>query len=127
MRGAIIGDIIGSSFINKNIDSQDFQLFQETSAFTDDTILIISTADALLNNLDYKESMIKWVKKYPEAGYREQFLQWVSDNGTTEYVSGGEGAARRITPVGFAVSSIKEAVEESVRSTEITHTGVRFN
>lgn len=121
MRGAIIGDIIGSSFINQSIESPNFQLFSETSEFTDDTILIVSTADALLNNIDYKESMIKWVKKYPEAGYRKEFLEWINNNGDDKYVSGGEGAARRITPVGFAVSSITEAIEESVKSTAITH------
>ena len=48
MLGAIVGDIVGSVYEFDNHRSKDFPLFQEHSHFTDDTILTIATADALL-------------------------------------------------------------------------------
>lgn len=121
MKGAIIGDIIGSTFINEELSSTDFQLFRPTSAFTDDTVLTLATADSILTGTDYIESMVKWVNNYPDAGYRKEFLQWVANNGQTPYVSGGEGAARRISPIGFAAQSIEEALTEAKKTTMITH------
>lgn len=121
MKGAIIGDIIGSTFINENLTSIDFQLFRSTSAFTDDTILTLATADSILTGIDYTEAMVKWVNLYPDAGYRKEFLKWVASNATLPYVSGGMGAARRISPIGFAAQSMEEALREAKKTTLITH------
>ena len=46
MLGAIVGDIVGSVYEFYNNRSKDFPLIQEGSHFTDDTILMIATADA---------------------------------------------------------------------------------
>ena len=121
MKGAIIGDIIGSSFVNENLTSTDFQLFRNSSAFTDDTILTMATADSILHRIDYTASMVKWVNNYPKAGYRKEFLNWVASNGKLPYVSGGMGAARRISPIGFAAQSIEEALREAKKTTLLTH------
>ena len=50
MPGAIVGDIVGSVYEFDNHESKDFPLFREDSKFTDDTILTIATADALMHN-----------------------------------------------------------------------------
>ncbi|MDG5799560.1 ADP-ribosylglycohydrolase family protein [Marinilabiliaceae bacterium ANBcel2] len=121
MKGAIIGDIIGSAFNNQRQPSPDFQLFKERSEFTDDTILTIATADSLLNNINYKDSLIKWVKAYPDAGYQEEFLTWIKNGGTEDYISKGNGAARRISPIGFSAKSINQALTEAKKTTIITH------
>ena len=121
MKGAIIGDIIGSAFVNDNLSSTDFQLFKSTSAFTDDTVLTMATADSIMNAKPYKESLIEWTKKFPDAGYRRDFLKWVQNNGKSDYLSTGDGAARRISPIGFAAESIEQALTEAKKSTLITH------
>ncbi len=53
MIGSIIGDIVGSVFEHRNIKITDFKLFNFGARFTDDTVLTIAIADAILNNLPY--------------------------------------------------------------------------
>jgi ADP-ribosylglycohydrolase len=121
MKGAIIGDIIGSAFVNDNLPTTEFQLFKPTSAFTDDTVLTLATADSIINERPYKKTLIEWTQRFPQAGYRADFLQWALMGGNKEYKSDGDGAARRISPIGFAANSIEEALTESMESTLITH------
>ena len=50
MIGSIIGDVIGSPYEGRrmNFFDYDFPLFNERSTFTDDTILTVATAKAIL-------------------------------------------------------------------------------
>lgn len=52
MLGAIAGDIIGSIYEDRwnRIKTTDFSLFGPHNRFTDDTVLTIATADALLRD-----------------------------------------------------------------------------
>ncbi len=121
MKGAIIGDIIGSGFIKKNCLTTDFQLFKPISEFTDDTVLTLATADSVLNKKSYKDSLIEWVLKFPDAGYKPQFYNWIKNGAIGTYVSEGDGAARRISPIGFAAPSLEYALMEAKETTQITH------
>jgi ADP-ribosylglycohydrolase len=121
MKGAIIGDIIGSAFINEDLSGTDFQLFRPTSEFTDDTVLTLATADALLSNKDYKASILEWVRRFPDAGYRKDFLKWVENDGNDIYISEGDGAARRVSPIGYASNTLEDALNEAKKTTVITH------
>ncbi|PZX17435.1 ADP-ribosylglycohydrolase [Breznakibacter xylanolyticus] len=121
MRGAIIGDIIGSAFENNQPDAQDFQLLKPLSAYTDNTITTLSTADAILHNKAYGDTLKDWVQRYPKAGYRPRFLEWALSENKATYVSEGDGAARRISPIGFASPSLDEALRQAEMSTVITH------
>ena len=49
MLGAIVGDIVGSTYEFHPADRYDFELFPKGSAYTDDTVLTMATADALDN------------------------------------------------------------------------------
>ena len=49
MLGAIIGDVIGSVFEWHNVKTIDFDLFNRQSRFTDDTVLSVAVADAILS------------------------------------------------------------------------------
>lgn len=121
MKGAIIGDIIGSAFIKENSLTTDFQLFRPISAFTDDTVLTLATADSVLNGKDYKASLVEWVTKFPDAGYKPQFLEWIRMGAKDHYLSDGDGAARRISPIGFAATTLEEALNQAKETTRITH------
>jgi len=121
MKGAIIGDIIGSVYINQPVDTNNFQFIKPASAYTDDTILTLSTADALLNNKSFAIALREWVKHCPMAGYREEFLNWALSDKEQVYISKGNGAARRISPVGFAADSLEEAMALAEETTKITH------
>lgn len=68
MPGAIVGDIVSLVYEFDNHKSKDFPLFREDSKFTDDTILTIATADALMHNgWDF-------AAKYREYGSRTGLL-----------------------------------------------------
>jgi ADP-ribosylglycohydrolase len=121
MKGAIIGDIIGSAFKTDNTLDTDFQLFKPHSAYTDDTILTLATADSVLHKKDYEKTLKEWVRAFPKAGYRPQFLEWALSDDSKPYLSKGDGAARRISPIGFAAKGVKEALDEAEKSTRITH------
>jgi ADP-ribosylglycohydrolase len=121
MKGAIIGDIIGSAFKSNNTPDTDFQLFKPSSAYTDDTVLTLATADSVLHNKDYEQTLKEWVRAFPKAGYRPQFLEWALSDDSNPYISKGDGAARRISPIGFAAKSVDEALKEAEKSTVITH------
>ena len=51
MFGAILGDIIGSPYEQEfcNIKTKDFPLFSKQSTFTDDSVMTIAIADAVMN------------------------------------------------------------------------------
>ncbi len=121
MRGAIIGDIIGSAFENNQLEALDFQLLKPLSAYTDNTITTLSTADAILRDKDYGDTLKEWVCRYPKAGYRPRFLEWALSEQKATYVSEGDGAARRISPIGFAAPSLEYALQQAEQSTVITH------
>ena len=71
MLGAIIGDIVGSVYEWHNINPKDFPLFSDDCFFTDDTVMTIATADALMNGGkadDFINAYKKWGHLYPDAG-----------------------------------------------------------
>ena len=58
--GAIIGDVIGSVHEHTGTKTTKFPLFTKQSRFTDDTVLTIATADALLTHGDYARAYREW-------------------------------------------------------------------
>ncbi|WP_282036921.1 ADP-ribosylglycohydrolase family protein [Saccharicrinis aurantiacus] len=122
MKGAIIGDIIGSAFNTDKRLTTEFQLFKPVSSFTDDTVLTLATADSVINNLNFKETAKKWIERYPNAGYNTNFIKWCNNEDTdSTYVSYREGATRRISPIGFVAESIDQAMSMAESTTLLTH------
>ncbi len=50
MMGAIIGDIVGSVYEWHNIKTREFPFFRDDCFFTDDTVMTVAVADALMND-----------------------------------------------------------------------------
>ncbi len=121
MRGAIIGDIIGSRFEKNNVKSKDFELFTKESRYTDDTVLTIAIADCILNSKDYESTVKKYGRNYPFAGYGGTFKKWLAGIIRGPYNSWGNGSAMRVSPIGFAFDNEEKILEEAKRSAEITH------
>jgi len=121
MLGAIIGDIIGSSYEFEGLKSTTFPLFTSTSKFTDDTVLTVAVADCLLHNRDYAETFKEYGRRYPHAGYGGMFGNWLQSTDSKPYNSYGNGSAMRVSPVGFAFDSIDDVLREAERSASPTH------
>lgn len=121
MIGALAGDIIGSIYEWHNIKTTRFPLFRDDCFFTDDSVLTIALADTLLHGGNYAEKMVEYFHRYPHAGYGSGFAAWASGSNHQPYNSFGNGAAMRITPVGFAFSSLDRVLEVARACTECTH------
>jgi len=121
MLGAIAGDIIGSAYEWHHIKSCDFELFTPESRFTDDTVLTVAVADCILHGKDYAAAFKEWGRRYPYAGYGAMFLEWLGIESLAPYNSFGNGSAMRVSPVGFAFSSLDRVVQEAEKSTVVTH------
>ena len=110
MLGALIGDYVGSIYEMNNIRSADFPFFSQGCTFTDDSMMTVAIAEALLGDRDYAKSLRKWGNLYPDAGYGSRFLAWVKDPAATAYNSLANGSAMRVSPVGWVADSLEEAL-----------------
>ena len=57
MIGAIAGDIIGSVYEFHPIKRKDLPLFSPYSEFTDDTVMTVAVAEAILSDRPYLETV----------------------------------------------------------------------
>ena len=131
MIGAIFGDIVGSVYEFNNIKTKEFELFCEKSEFTDDTVMTVALADALMSvdahsDTDafkgaFVKKMHEYGKKYPGAGYGGKFEDWLLCGKTEPYNSYGNGSAMRVSPVAWYARSLEEALRLAKASSEVTH------
>ena len=121
MLGAIAGDIIGSGYEVRPVKSKDFILFGPRSMFTDDTVLTVACAHAILERVNYGMAFRKFGRRYPHAGYGGTFFSWLFSDDPSPYNSWGNGAAMRVSPIGFAFNSVESVLEEAARSASVTH------
>jgi ADP-ribosylglycohydrolase len=121
MIGAIAGDIIGSVYEHYPIKIKDFPLFRPQCRFTDDTVLTVAIADAILSGSPYIDSIRRLGRRYPQAGYGGSFIYWLQSETPKPYNSWGNGSAMRVSPVGFAYSTEEEVIRQAGMTAEITH------
>lgn len=123
MIGAIIGDIVGSRFEFRNTFDYNFKLFHSDCDFTDDTICTIAVADAILKGISYKDSLLSWCRKYPnpKGAYGGSFSRWINSSNPQPYNSFGNGAAMRVSPVGWAFDDWHIIMREAFASASPSH------
>lgn len=121
MLGAIAGDIIGSIYEVSNIITKEFPLFSSKCRFTDDTVLTVAVADVLLNGGNYSEKFKEYCRRYPYAGYGQNFRNWALSSQSDPYNSWGNGSAMRVSAIGFALKDLNSVLQEAKRSAEVTH------
>ena len=121
MIGAIIGDITGSVFEWNSIKTTDFELFSYKSHFTDDTVMTIATADALLHGVSYEDVYNKWGRLYFNAGYGRSFHKWIRSLTKRPYNSLGNGSAMRVSPVGWIFDTLEDTLSEAEATALCTH------
>ena len=149
MLGAIIGDIVGSRFEFNNHRSKDFELFAEGCFATDDSIMTLAVARAIMetaremakktvktpttpgydHNFDFHDLLsdmtVKYMqeigRKYPNCGFGGMFYKWVFSENPEPYNSFGNGAAMRVSPAGFAAKSEWDAEQLADSITAVTH------
>lgn len=130
MYGAILGDIIGSPYeFDQGNKSKDFPLFSRDSCFTDDTVMTVAVADVFLDAPEDDdrirealiESMQKWGRLYPDAGYGVRFCDWLLSHNPQPYNSWGNGAAMRVSPVAWLYEDLDTVRRLARLSAEVSH------
>lgn len=121
MIGAIAGDVIGSVFEFDGRKSTEFPLFCDASTFTDDSVLTVAVAAAILDGRDYGETLRDFGRRYPGRGYGMRFGRWLADASMGPYNSWGNGSAMRVSPVGLAFDTVEKVLAEAERSAVATH------
>ena len=121
MIGAIAGDVIGSVFEQSNVKSKDFALFSRQSRFTDDTVMSLALADALIHGRDISECYRRFHDWYPKAGYGHMFKKWAQTPEHGPYNSYGNGSAMRVSAVAWAFDDEADVLAWARDSAIVTH------
>ena len=131
MIGAIIGDIAGSTYEFHSIKTMDFPLFAPGSSYTDDSLMSVAVASALMQTGESHDgfkshavtSMRQIATKYPcpMGGYGGRFRHWLVSSDLQPYGSFGNGSAMRVSPCGDVAATLDEALELARQSAEVTH------
>ncbi len=133
--GALAGDIIGSpyEFKRNNIKSTEFPLISERSRFTDDSVMTMAIAHALMkwkkgneiNESEFedavRESMLKFGHKYPRVGYGFKFVKWLGSRDPQPYGSFGNGSAMRVSPVAWYFDDLETVERFAAASARPSH------
>ena len=131
MYGALLGDMIGAPYeFDRGNKTKEFPLFSERSHFTDDSVMTIAVAEALLDSRGTDDagirralvkSMRKWGGRYPNAGYGRKFRRWLRSEDPQPYGSYGNGSAMRVSSAGWLFDTLQETRRMARLSAEVTH------
>ena len=134
MYGAILGDIIGQPYERHNLKSKTFPLFSVYARFTDDSVMTVAVAEALLTAgslgviNDEKRTkdiiidcMHKWGHRYPHAGYGGRFYEWLRNCEREPYNSWGNGSAMRVSAAGWLYDEMDTTRKIARWTAEVTH------
>ncbi len=131
MYGAILGDMIGAPYeFDRGKKTKDFPLFSQYSEFTDDSVMTIAVAEALLDTIGKYDdtvkaalvrSMKKWGREYPGAGYGGRFYHWLFSKNSQPYGSYGNGSAMRVSAAGWLCDTPEETRHMARLTAEVTH------
>ncbi len=131
MYGALLGDMIGSPYeFDRGKKTKDFPLFRKDSTWTDDSVMTIAVADALMaargkSPEEIREALVqsmrRWGQKYPFAGYGGMFAKWLYAKDPQPYGSYGNGSAMRASAAGWLYGTLEETREAARLTAEVTH------
>ena len=131
MYGAILGDMIGAPYeFDRGRKTKVFPLFISDSQFTDDTVMTLAVAEALMDSRGSSddgiraaliEKMQKWGRRYPHAGYGGMFAQWLRTPSPRPYGSYGNGSAMRVSAAGWLYDTLEETRRIARLTAEVTH------
>ena len=149
MLGTIIGDVVGSyyevlevSYLKRNKTNRPYEerikilnpntpLFSNCCTYTDDTVLTCAIYDAIKNgNCDYKKYLKEYGLKELELGkdnfnrarFGKGFKEWLLND--KPGISYGNGAAMRISPVGYLFDNLDEVKLETVKACVPSHNNI---
>lgn len=129
MIGALIGDIAGSRFERHNCKSRDFAFLTPACHVTDDSVMTLAVAHAILESAGHRESlsrhaveaMQRFGRRWAKGCYGGRFTRWLYSEHPQPYGSYGNGSAMRVSPCAWAAESLEDALDMARRVTMVTH------
>ena len=121
MLGAVVGDILGSTYERKSTLTREEPFFPPNSSVTDDSVCTIAVAEARMYQKPYEVTLHKWGNEYPRCGFGSAFIHWLATDERKPYGSYGNGALMRVSPVVALTHSVDEALQEAIAATVVTH------
>jgi len=132
MIGAIIGDIIGSTYeFIDNVRDKNFELFVPYSMTTDDSIMSLAVGQALVNTYEEKdtikiqEELVKQMQSfggaYPYSGYGLKFKEWLKEENPKPYNSFGNGASMRVSSVAWLYDNLEDINKYAKITASVSH------
>lgn len=121
MLGAIVGDFVGSVHEYDAPKRKDFPLVDPRCTVTDDSLLTVAVAEWLLRGTSLVTRFHDLVAAYPHAGWGGMFAQWGRARHAAPYNSFGNGAAMRVSPVGWAFTTLDDTLAAAAESAAVTH------
>ncbi len=131
MYWGIIWDIVGSIYEWDNIKTKNFPLFGNWVFFTDDTVLLVATMYAIINDINFADAYTYFYQKYPWKEYWWNFSEWCNKNIKEDkinppYNSYWNGSAMRVAPIWYITNSPFKITNLSTKSAECTHNNPRW-
>ncbi|SEG23148.1 ADP-ribosylglycohydrolase [Eubacterium ruminantium] len=145
MYGAMLGDIIGEPYeFDMGTKSKEFPLFSKGAAYTDDSLLSVAVAEALLDAKDREDlknmtpadadkeiekmitkSIRKWAHdpryKHISAEFGGMFQEWLESRNPKPYNSFGNGSAMRVSAAGWLYDTLEETLHHAKLTANVTH------
>lgn len=130
MLGAIFGDIVGSVYEGANTHDYNFQLLSRWSRPTDDSVMTIAVAKALMETYGQDDDTIRaslvtkmqsFGRRYPNAGYGGKFYRWLMSDDPQPYQSFGNGSGMRVSSAGWLYRTLDETLHVARLTAEVTH------
>ena len=132
MIGAIIGDIVGSTYeFIDNVKDKNFELFIPYSMTTDDSIMSLAVGQALVNTYKEKDTikiqnelikqMQKFGREYPYSGYGLKFKEWLREENPEPYNSFGNGSGMRVSSVAWLYDNLEDVNKYAEITASVSH------
>lgn len=125
IKGAILGDILGSQYEFDRPDNLDWKniplCIPEKAGFTDDSVMMLAIQKALDEKLDLTETMVEIGRHYPDCGFGGNFYSWIMNDDHRPYNSWGNGSAMRVAYVADYFNSLLDVQEWAAKTAEVSH------
>ena len=131
MIGAMLGDMIGAPYeFDRGRKVKDFPLFGRGTEFTDDSVMTVAVAEALLDTRGEPDaeitaalirSMQKWGRRYPYAGYGGRFMRWLFTENPKPNGSFGNGSAMRASAAGWLFDDLDTTRHMAALTAAVSH------
>lgn len=125
IKGAILGDILGSQYElyrPENLDWKNCPLISDYPiGFSDDTVMTLAVKKALVENSNIVDTMVEVGRKYPYCGFGGTFNIWINGSVHEPYNSWGNGSAMRTSFIGEHYNDFDEMQKTAATVAAVSH------